>query len=62
MAALIYAHPERCVDCRACEVACQRVHDGLTNVTVARVEDRFAVPLMWAIHDEIERRGLQWAK
>lgn len=46
MAELIYAHAERCMDCRACEVACQRVHDGLTNVTVVRVEDRFAVPLM----------------
>lgn len=46
MAELIYAHAERCMDCRACEVACQRVHDGVTNVTVVRVEDRFAVPLM----------------
>ncbi len=46
MAELIYAHAERCMDCRACEVACQRVHDGLTNVTVVRVEDRFAVPLL----------------
>jgi formate dehydrogenase iron-sulfur subunit len=46
MAELIYAHAERCIDCRACEVACQRVHDGVTNVKVVRVEDRFAVPLL----------------
>lgn len=46
MAELVYAHAERCMDCRACEVACQRVHDGLANVTVVRVEGRFAVPVL----------------
>ncbi len=46
MAKLIYAHADRCIDCAACEVACQRVHDGVSNVTVVRVEDRFAVPLL----------------
>jgi formate dehydrogenase iron-sulfur subunit len=45
MTALIYAHAERCLDCRACEVACGREH-GASNVTVVRVEDRFAAPLM----------------
>jgi formate dehydrogenase iron-sulfur subunit len=43
---LIYARAERCIDCLACEVACQRVHHGVSNVTVVRVEDRFAVPLL----------------
>lgn len=42
---LIYADLNRCVDCRACEVACQREHNGLSAVWVVRVEDRFAVPL-----------------
>lgn len=46
MPKLIYAHAARCIDCTACEVACQRVHDGVSNVTVVRVEDRFAVPLL----------------
>ena len=46
MAKLIYAHAERCIDCAACEVACQRVHDGGSNITVVRVEGRFAVPLL----------------
>jgi len=46
MAALIYAYTERCMSCRACEVACQRVHNGMNNITVVRVEDRFAVPLL----------------
>ncbi|MGD2206588.1 MAG: 4Fe-4S binding protein, partial [Anaerolineae bacterium] len=45
MTALIYAHAERCLDCRACEVACGREH-GASNVTIVRVEDRFAAPLM----------------
>lgn len=46
MTRLIYVHAERCMDCRACEVACQRVHEGVSNVTVVRVADRFVVPLM----------------
>lgn len=46
MAKLIYAHAERCIDCTACEVACQRVHDGVSNVTVVQVGGRFAVPLL----------------
>ena len=45
MNAAIYAHAERCLDCHACEVACGREH-GASNVTVVRVEDRFAAPLM----------------
>lgn len=42
---LIYADLNRCIDCRACEVACQREHNNLPNISVALVEDRFAVPL-----------------
>jgi formate dehydrogenase iron-sulfur subunit len=45
MSKLIYANLERCIDCRACEVACQREHSNLSNMSVVRVEDRFAVPL-----------------
>jgi formate dehydrogenase iron-sulfur subunit len=45
MSRLIYANLERCIDCRACEVACQREHSNLSNMSVVRVEDRFAVPL-----------------
>jgi formate dehydrogenase iron-sulfur subunit len=42
----IYVLAERCIDCRACEVACGRVHGALSNVYVVLVEDRFAVPLL----------------
>ena len=45
MTALIYAHAERCLDCRACEVACGREH-GASNISVVRIADRFAAPLM----------------
>jgi formate dehydrogenase iron-sulfur subunit len=45
MSKLIYADLERCIDCRACEVACQREHNDLSNMSVVLVEDRFAVPL-----------------
>jgi formate dehydrogenase iron-sulfur subunit len=45
MTALVYSHAERCLDCRACEVACEREH-GAPNVTVVRVDGRFAAPLM----------------
>jgi formate dehydrogenase iron-sulfur subunit len=45
MSKLIYADLERCIDCKACEVACQREHNDLSNISVVLVEDRFAVPL-----------------
>jgi formate dehydrogenase iron-sulfur subunit len=45
MSKLIYADLERCIDCRACEVACQREHNDLSNISIVLVEDRFAVPL-----------------
>jgi formate dehydrogenase iron-sulfur subunit len=45
MSKLIYADLNRCIDCQACEVACQREHDSPSDVWVVRVEDRFAVPL-----------------
>lgn len=48
MSKLIYADLERCIDCRACEVACQREHNQSnlkSNMWVVLVKDRFAVPL-----------------
>ena len=42
---LVYANFERCIRCQGCEVACQREHDGQSNMHVVLVEDRFAVPL-----------------
>ena len=41
----IYTKFERCINCWACEVACQRVNNGLSFIRVMLVEDRFAVPL-----------------
>lgn len=48
MSQLIYADLNRCIDCRACEVACQREHNHSnlqSNMSVVLVQDRFAVPL-----------------
>lgn len=45
VAELVYTDLNRCIDCRACEVACQRAHGALPAMWVVRVEDRFAVPL-----------------
>lgn len=46
MTRLVYVQMERCLDCQACEIACQREHQGLPNIVVVPVEDRFAVALM----------------
>ena len=41
----IYAELERCMNCSACEVACQRENDGLSFINVILIADQFAVPL-----------------
>lgn len=45
MKGYIYAEFRRCVQCQGCEVACQREHDGQSNMNVVLVNDRFAVPI-----------------
>jgi len=40
----IYVDLSRCIYCRACEVACEREHDGFTGMFVIPVE-RLALPL-----------------
>ena len=41
----IFVEFERCVNCSACEVACQRENDGLSFINVIMIADQFAVPL-----------------
>lgn len=41
----IYAEFERCINCSACEVACQRENGGLGFINVILIADQFAVPL-----------------
>ena len=40
MTALIYAHVERCLDCRACEVACGQTHDLHVPAIGSRLVER----------------------
>ena len=35
----------RCINCRSCEVACEREHAGFGNMTVQVFDERFAVPM-----------------
>jgi len=35
----------RCVNCRACEVACEREHAGNANMFVQLIDERYALPL-----------------
>ena len=36
----------RCIGCRSCEVACQRVHDGSGHINVHFVGDSAAIPIL----------------
>jgi formate dehydrogenase iron-sulfur subunit len=35
----------RCIYCRACEVACEREHAGLSNMFVQLINEQFALPV-----------------
>jgi formate dehydrogenase iron-sulfur subunit len=41
----VYIDISRCIGCRSCEVACQRVHDGSGHVNVHFVGDQASVPI-----------------
>jgi formate dehydrogenase iron-sulfur subunit len=46
MPKMIYADLSRCIFCGACEVACEREHQGPTRICVTQVEDWLAVPML----------------
>lgn len=48
----IYVDLDRCVGCRSCEVACQRVHKGRSHINVYFSGDRASVPLVCHHCDE----------
>lgn len=35
----IFIDPKRCIGCRACEVACEREHNGMPHITVSIIEE-----------------------
>ncbi len=45
MAKVIYMDINRCIFCRACEVACEREHGGVSNMFVQLVDERYAIPM-----------------
>lgn len=45
MTEVIYMDLNRCIYCRACEVACEREHGGFSHMFVQIIEDRYAVPM-----------------
>jgi formate dehydrogenase iron-sulfur subunit len=46
MTVLLIMDPKKCIGCRACEVACESLHNGISNITVYTVEDSLVnVPL-----------------
>ena len=45
MPKVIYMDITRCINCRSCEVACERVHDDRSNMFVQVIDEQYAVPL-----------------
>jgi len=45
MAKVIYMDLSRCINCRACEVACEREHAGHSNMFVQVIDEQYAMPL-----------------
>lgn len=41
----IFMDITRCTDCRACEVACEREHNGRSHMRVQVLDERYAVPM-----------------
>jgi Fe-S-cluster-containing hydrogenase component 2 len=41
----VYIDISRCIGCRSCEVACQRVHAGIGHINVHFVGDQASVPI-----------------
>ncbi len=42
---VLYLNLNRCIYCRACEVACEREHNGISRITVALVDPTQPVPV-----------------
>ena len=45
MTKVIYMDLGRCIYCRACEVACEREHGGISHMFVQLIDERYAVPM-----------------
>lgn len=45
MTRVLYMDLSRCIYCRACEVACEREHDGHSQMFVQLIDETFPVPM-----------------
>lgn len=45
MTQVLYIDLNRCVYCRACEVACEREHSGISNMFVQLIDEHYAIPV-----------------
>ena len=45
MAKSIFIDIPRCINCRACEIACAREHKGISLISPVIVDEKFAVPI-----------------
>jgi formate dehydrogenase iron-sulfur subunit len=45
MTKVIHMDLGRCIYCRACEVACEREHGGISHMFVQLIDERYAVPM-----------------
>jgi len=42
---VIHIEIDRCIACRACEVACEREHSGISHIFVTTLNDKYSIPL-----------------
>ena len=45
MSKVVFADPGRCINCRSCEIACEREHGGLSGMFVMVLDEQAAVPV-----------------
>jgi formate dehydrogenase iron-sulfur subunit len=42
---ILHIDIDRCIACRACEIACGREHSGISHIYVTPINDKYSIPL-----------------